>query len=156
MGFIDRGMTGGYQRANLGSLTTTGANESLRALPPTGLSGPLLQQKFLTERYSLAETWVPVGIVYVITTGITVTAAAVTLRKNGVNALTGGVASLPIQALGPNEVGAAFTPWTFAAADLPGDVWSIFVTTTSTAGVVTANLVYAIRDVINVADGVSI
>ena len=152
MGFIDRGIRA-YARVTLGSLTTTGANETLRAIEPSGISGPLLQAKFLTERFPPAETWVPVGVTYIITTGITVTDAKVTLRKNGVSAATGGFATLPIAALGANEVFAAFTPWTFAAADAAGQAWSVLVSTTSTAGVVNPiYLVYAVRDVIGVAE----
>jgi len=41
MGFIDRGFRG-YQRTSLGSLTTSGANETLKAKTPSGISGPLL------------------------------------------------------------------------------------------------------------------
>ena len=95
----------------------------------------------------------PVGVAYIITTGITVTDAKVTLRKNGVSAATGGVATLAIHASGADELFAPFTPWTFAAADAAGQAWSVLVTTTSTAGVVNpVYLVYAVRDVIGVAE----
>jgi len=94
-----------------------------------------------------------VGIVYIITTGITVNAAVVTLRKNGVSAATGGTASLPVAASGADELFVPFTPWTFAAADAAADAWSVLVTTTSTAGVVNPLLlVYGVRDVIGVTE----
>jgi len=152
MGFVDRAIRG-MQKTNLGSLTTTGANETLKAKVPSGLSGPLLQAKLISERYSTAEVWVPLGISYIITTGITVTAAVVTLRKNGVSAATGGTATLAIQALGADEVFVPFTPWTFAAADAAGDQWSLLVTTTSTAGVVNPiHLYYGVKSVISITE----
>jgi hypothetical protein len=156
MGAQDRTYTG-YLRATMGTLTTTGANETARVIAPSALSIPLLQTNFMTAVYSTSEAWRPVGIAYIITTGITVTAAVVTLRKNGVNALTGGTATLPIQALGANEVFAPFTAYTFAAGDAPGDAWSVFVTTTSTAGVVNpVTLVYGIVPKIGVSEGLLI
>ena len=153
MGFIDRGFRGFQRSGSLGTLTTTGGNETAKVKVPSGVSGPLLQAKFLTGRYGPAEVWVPVGLWYTITTGITVTDAKVTLRKNGVSAASGGVATLPIAALGADELFAAFSPWTFAAADAAGDQWSVLVTTTSTAGVVNPlYLAYALRDVINITE----
>jgi hypothetical protein len=139
---------------NLGSLTTTGGNETAKDIAPSGISIPLLQAKMLTGNYAPAEVWVPVGLWYVITTGITVTAAVVTLRKNGVSAATGGTATLPIASSGVNWVFAAFSNYTFAAADAAADTWSALVTTTSTAGVVNpVYLCYAIRAVPNVTEG---
>ena len=158
---MDKGIGGGYGSVSLGSLTTTGANETLRATPAANIPASLLQAKFLTERHGPSETWVPVGIAYIITTGITVTAAVITLRKNGVNAATGGAITLPIQALGANEIFAPFpvvagtANYTFATPDAIGDVWSFVVSTTSTAGVVTIRMIYGIRVVPGVAVGVA-
>lgn len=139
---------------NLGSLTTTGANETAKDIVPSGLSIPLLQAKMLTGNYGVAEVWVPVGLWYIITTGITVTDVVVTLRKNGVSPTSGGTATLPIAALGANWKFAVFSSWVFAAADAAADAWSVLVSTTSTAGVVNpVHLCYAIRTVGNVTDG---
>lgn len=161
MGFIDTGLAG-YGSVSLGSLTTTGANETLRATTPNIIPASLRQGKMLTERAGPGEVWVPLGIAYIITTGITVTPVVLTLRKNGVNAATNGTITLPIAALGPNEIWANFnaggTPstanYTFAAADAMADAWSLFVTTTSTAGVVSIRLIYAWRAVIGISTGV--
>ena len=139
---------------SLGSLTVSGANESAKDIAPSGISIPLLQAKMLSGLYTPAEVWVPVGLWYVITTGITVNAAVVTLRKNGVSAATGGTASLPIAASSADWKFAAFSSWTFAAADAAADQWSVLVTTTSTAGVINpCALAYAIRAVPNVTEG---
>jgi hypothetical protein len=139
---------------SLGSLTTSGANETAKDIAPSGISIPLLQAKILTGNYAPAEVWVPVGLWYIITTGITVTAAVVTLRKNGVSAASGGTATLPIAASGADWKFAAFSSYTFAAADAAADQWSVLVTTTSTAGVVNpVVLAYAIRAIPNVTEG---
>jgi hypothetical protein len=155
-------MTGGLQKANLlapgGTFVTSGATQSKQARSPSAISGPLLQAKFLTERYSLAEIWVPVGIIIVVSVTVTVTIPALTLRKNLVSAATGGVATLPsLLAASIDEVFIPFTPWTFAAADAAADAWSVLVTTTSTAGTLNEiSLVYGIRVVAGVSDGVTI
>lgn len=160
MGAYGRGLAG-YFFHDLESLTLTGANESLRAIVPSGVSIPLLQANFLTENFAPNDlVWVPVGVSYVITTGITVTNAVVTIRKNGVGPIatpaTAGQATLPIAALGANELFAPFTNYAFAAAPAPGDAWSVLVTTTSTAGVVTLFLCYAYRTVAGITDGVGL
>lgn len=158
MGFIDRGMTGGYQQKSLGSLTVTGANETIKVVSPAAISGALLQSKFISERYSLAEIWVPVGLIYTVTTTMTVTNTIVVLRKNGVSAATGGLITIPFVAADATteKPMIGFTPWTFAAADAAGDAWSVLVTQTSTAGVVSLVLVYGVRVVAGVSDGVTI
>ena len=149
-------MFAGYHRVNLGSLDCTGGNETFKVITPSGIAMPLLQAKSLTAYYGPAETWVPVGVAYIITTGITVNAAVITLRKNGVSAATGGTASLPVHAINANETFAAFSNYTFAAADAAGDAWSVLVTTTSTAGVVNpVSLIYGIRVVGGIATGVT-
>ncbi len=138
---------------SLGSLTVSGANETATDISPSGITVALLQAKFLTGNYAPAEVYVPVGLWYIITTGITVNAAVVTLRKNGVSAATGGTASLPVAASGANWKFAVFSSWTFAAADAAADAWSVLVTTTATAGVVNpVVLAYAIRAVPNVTE----
>lgn len=171
MGFIDRGMTGGYQSHNLGSITTSAGTESTRAVAPSGIFGPsagvagnLLQSKLITERYSVAEVWVPVGVSFIVTTGITVTNPVLQLKKNGVApngpfavALSGIATVTGLPAAGPNEIFLPLTNWTFAAADAPGDAWSLTPITTSTAGVINpVYLWYGIRVVPGVSDGVSI
>jgi hypothetical protein len=138
---------------SLSSLTVTGGNETIKDVAPSGLAIPLLQNKSLTGNYAPAEVWVPVGLWYIITTGITVNATVLTLRKNGVSAATGGTATLPVHALGADYLFAPITSYTFAAADAAGDQWSLLVTTTSTAGVINpVILCYAIRAVPNVTE----
>lgn len=135
------------------ALTVSGANESIKDIAPSGMSIPLLQAKMLTGNYAPAEVWVPVGLWYIITTGITVTATVVTLRKNGVSPSSGGTATLPIAASGADWKWAAFSTPVFAAADAAGDQWSVLVTTTSTAGVINPVVLgYAIRAVPNVTE----
>lgn len=130
-------LKGGVKIApSLGSVDLTGGNESLKVTSPSGMTAALLQGLKVSARVSAAEVWLPLGVFYTVTTGITVTNAKVTLRKNGVSAATGGVATLPIVALATTVLWAPFTYWTFAAAPAAGDQWSVLVTTTSTAGVV--------------------
>jgi hypothetical protein len=120
----------------MGSLTTTAGNETIRVPAPTATVGEL-QAARISAGFSVADVWRPVGVAWQVTTGITVTNVVVTLRKNGVNAATGGTATMPIQAIDATQYFyAPFSAYTFAAADAAGDKWSIFVTTTSTAGVV--------------------
>jgi hypothetical protein len=136
------------------ALTVSGANESAKDIAPSGISIPLLQAKMLTGNYAPAEVWVPVGLWYIVGTGITVNAAVVTLRKNGVSAATGGTASLPVAASSADWKFAAFSNYTFAAADAAADQWSVLVTTTATAGATTHLLFcYAIRCIPNVTEG---
>jgi hypothetical protein len=157
-------MTGGYQQHSLGQITVgAGGAESLRAVAPTGNSGPLLQLKLVTERYGPGETWVPFGIVITVPTAVTGSTATVQLRKNGVapngpaGVVNPGTVSVPVQGINTaTEQYLPFNPYTFAAADLPGDVWSVFPTVLSTAGAIIVSLVYGIRVVIGVADGVSV
>jgi hypothetical protein len=138
---------------SLGSLTTTAGNETSRCIVPSGVSIPLLQAKKLTAFQMPNEVWVPVGLWYTVTTGITVTDVVVTLRKNGVSPTSGGTATLPIAASSANEKWAVFSNWVFAAADAIADTWSVLVTTTSTAGVVNpVFLGYCLRAVPNVTE----
>ena len=160
MGFSDRQV---YSQHLLGSITTSGAAETLRAIAPSGILPSLIQPKTLTERYSVAEVWVPVGLIYVITTGITTTAPVLQLRKNGIApngpspVATAGIATIPIAALGPNELFQPFTNYTFAAADAAGDAWSVIPTTSSAAGVINpVYIVFGGRVVPGVSDGVSV
>ena len=149
-------IAGLHRSGSMGTLTTTGGNETLKVITPSGISDALLQAKSISNRYSLNEVWIPVGVWYTVTTGITVTNAKVTLRKNGVSAATGGVATLPIVGATTAELFAPFTAWTFAAAPAAGDVWSILVTTTSTAGVVNPTyLAYAVGAYPGVTDGIA-
>ena len=157
MGAQDQ-FNGAYQYGpNMGSLTTTGANETVRVPAPIALLATVQSAK-LTAGYSIADVWRPVAIVWQVTTGITVTNAVVTLRKNGVSAATGGVATLPIQAIDATQMFiATFTAYTFAAADAAGDKWSVLVTTTSTAGVVNPTfLIFAPIRVLGVNEGIQL
>lgn len=139
-------LAGLKRSGSLGSLTLTGANETQKVTTPSGLTNALTQRYALSGRLGLAEKWVPVGVWFTVTTGITVTNAVVILRKNGVSALTGtgaaggGTATLAIVSATTTELFAPFTDYTFAAAWAAGDQWSVLVTTTSTAGV--ANPIY--------------
>jgi hypothetical protein len=108
----------------------------------------------------VAETWVPVGVLWIPTTGITTTAPTLILRKNGVSpsnlASGGGIATLAIQATSANEFFSPFTSWTFAAADAAAQQWSVLVGTTSAAGQISAALVYQVRMVTGIEEGISI
>ena len=133
-----------------GSLTVTGANETFRAVSASGITGNVLQRYRISGTQPPAEQWIPVGVAWVVTTGITVTAAVVQLQKNGVapngpsaTAALNGIVTMPIVALSAiNEFFAPFSDYTFAAGPAAGDAWSIKVTTTATAGIVTARMVY--------------
>jgi hypothetical protein len=147
-----------YGNRDLGSLTTTGANESRKAKVPNAISVPLLQTNFLSALWPVNEVWRPVGISWVVTTGVTVTAAVVTLRKNGVSAATGGTATIPIQAAdATQDFFAPFSAYTFAAADAAGDQWSVLVSTTSTAGVINPVVLwYACKRALGINEGVTL
>jgi len=152
MGQYGRGLAGYFQHG-VGSLTLSAGNETARAIVPSGITGALLQAKFLTENFSTNDlVWVVVGLTYIVTTTITGGPPVLTLRKNGVNVLTGGTVTIPAVASGPNEIFGALASWT-APADAPGDAWSLFVSTVGTAGVITAALVYAYRTVTGITDG---
>jgi hypothetical protein len=150
---------------SMGALTTTGANEMTRVVSPSALTIATLQRYKLTAVQGPAEIWWPLGIAWIVTTGITVTATVVQLLKNGVTpngpstTLTlNGIATLPIQATSAvSEFFAPFSDYTFAAAPAAGDAWSVKVITTSTAGAITARLVYSTATaVLGVTDGVLI
>ena len=128
----------GYKRSgSLGSLTVTGTNETLKVITPVGLNDALLQAKALTNRTPLNEVWIPVGVWYTVTTDVAAAAAKVTLRKNGVSAASGGVATIAAIAAVADEQFAPLTAWTFAQPPAAGDVWSLLVTTVSdTTGII--------------------
>lgn len=144
---------------SLGALTVSGANETLQVTTPSGMTASLLQGLKVSSRTPSNEVWVPLGVFYTITTTITVTAPKLTLRKNGVSAATGGVATLVIAAAATTVLFAPFTAWTFAAAPAAGDLWSLLVTTTATAGVIGATvgtyLAYVCGSYPGVSDGVA-
>jgi hypothetical protein len=141
---------------SLGSLDATGANETLKVTTPSALTPALLGGQKVSALQPQNEVWAPLGIFYTVTTGITVNAAKVTLRKNGVSAATGGVATLPIVALATTVLFAPFTAWTFAAAPAAADQWSVLVTTTSTAGVVNPVLLaYVTVGYTGITDGIA-
>ena len=164
-------MAGGQDRTggilssvSLGALTTTAANETLRAVSASGAMGPVLQRYKISGSQPPADQWVPVGIAWVVTTGITVTAAVVQLQKNGVapngpsaTATLNGIVTMPIVALSAiNEFFQPFSDYTFAAGPAAADTWSVKVITTSTAGVTSVRLVYyPSYTVLGVTDGVS-
>lgn len=144
-----------FVRIGLGSLTTTATNETLRAKQPSGISAALLHRHRLSAGFKRAMLLIPVGLTYIVTTGITVTDAVVTLWKNGaaVGSATEGIATLPIVASGANEI---FKPFSNYPRFTPtvDDVWSLKVTTTSTAGVVNPiNLICAYRRYVGLTDG---
>jgi hypothetical protein len=148
----------------VGSLTTTGANDTAAICAPNGNTVALMQRNKLTATYNPSEVWRPVGCSYVITTGITVTAVVLQLMKNGVapngpsaTAAANGSATLPIQALGVAALYVPFSDYTYAAADAAGDYWSLHVLTTSTAGVINPVVIYySIVSVLGLTDGVTL
>lgn len=140
-----------------GQTTTAGTESAPRFSPPYNVSGALLQTNFLTALWTPNEIWRPVGLCIVVTTGTTVTAPVLTLRKNGVNAATGGTITIPIVAASAvAELFFPFSAYTFTAPDAIGDVWSVVPTTTSTAGAISFRMVYAIRRVLGITDGILI
>jgi hypothetical protein len=126
-------------RLNLGSLTTSAGNESNRVQSPSGLATlPTSNiQKFkLTGRIGPAIVFRPLGIDWVTTTTTTVTAPVLTLRKNGAN-VTGATVTIPLAAAGVADTFGAFPDYSAnIGTDAVGDSWSVFVSTTSTAGVI--------------------
>ena len=147
-----------YSRVSLGSVTLSGTNESLRVKVPSSVSVPLLQARFMTGKYPPNEVWVPLGLSYIITTGITVTAGVVTLWMNGVACTgTGAAATLPIASSGADEIFVPFGNYVLPAAPGIGDAWSVKVTTTSTAGVVNpVYLWYITKPVAGITEGVTL
>jgi hypothetical protein len=143
---------------SMGSLTLTGAgNETIRVPAPTAV-GATLQAVKLSAGFAIADVWRPVGIAVQVTTATTGTAATVILRKNGVSAATGGVATIPIQAIDATQYFYfPFSAYTFAAADAAGDKWSVAVGTTSATGVVNPTfLAFAWIRVPGINEGVAI
>ncbi len=148
----------------LGAVTTTGANASRQGTAPNNISTALLQNARaassgaaipLTQYQSIGEVWRPVGVILQTTTTTTVAIPAFTLRKNGTNAATGGVATMGALRTAPFSEFVPFTDYTFAAPDAAGDKWDILTTTTSTAGAVEVTLVYAVIAVAGVSEAVS-
>ena len=148
---------------SLGSLTLSGANETIQVASPSGITVAFLQNArafagsyamALTENVATGEVWRPLGVEFIYTTSTTVTAPAVTLRKNGVSAATGGVATGSIQTAPFSEY-KPFTAYTFAADDVAGDKWSVLVTTTATAGVATVYLHYVHVAVAGISEAVT-
>jgi hypothetical protein len=151
----DKGFFGLYNRS-LGSLTTTGANETIK-LPAAGALGAALtgSQILLSSVYVPSEVWRPLFCSWQVTTGVTVTAAVLTLRRNGVSAVTGGTVTIPIQAIdATQEFFSTISAYTFAGADGPNDKWSMLVTTTSTAGVISLTMYYGTKYVAGLNEGV--
>lgn len=139
----------------VGSVTTSAGNESVQVQAPTANTVGILTSNKLTEWVSIGEVWRPIGLQMITTTTTTVTAPKVTLRKNGVSAATGGVAATSAVQTAPHTEYISFTNYTFAAADAAGDKWSVLVTTTSTAGVQSYILHYALIDVAGISDAVT-
>ena len=152
-------LSGLHISPSLGALTVSGANETLKVTTPSGQSASLLQTKALSNRFGLAEVWIPVGVYYTVTTTTTVNAAILTLRKNGVSAATGGLVTIPVIAASTTVAYAPISAWTFAAAPAAGDQWSLLVTTTASAGVIGATvgtfLAYAVGAWVGVSDAVA-
>jgi hypothetical protein len=163
MGWTNRYAVG-LKSVYLGALTTSGANESRQAAAPSALIAAFLQDAKaastgssipLTQYHQQAEVWRPVGVLLQTTTSTTVTIPALTLRKNGVSAATGGVATMGALRTAPFAEFIPFTAYTFAAADAAGDKWSVLVTTTSTAGAVEVHLFYATISVAGISDAIT-
>lgn len=154
---------GAGRMVSLGSLTLSGANETIQVASPNGITTAFLQDAKaastgvaipLTDVIATGEIWRPLGVVFIYTTSTTVTAPAVTLRKNATSAATGGVATGSIQTAPFSEY-KPFTAYTFAAADAAGDKWSVLVTTTATAGVATIYLHYVCIPVAGISEAVT-
>lgn len=156
MSFPNRYMSGLHRAASFGALTVSGSNTTNTVITRSGFTDALLQRYKMTQYLGLAEVWRPIGIDYTIGTSVTTPAAVLTLQKNGVNAATGGTCTIPVASNGSNVLWAAFSDYTFAAADAAADTWSLTVTTTAGAGVITATLVYATIPVLGISDGVSV
>lgn len=157
MSYYTQLLTDGLKIApSLGSLTVTGANETLKVTTPLGMSASLLQNLKTSSRVPSNEVWCPIGVYYTITTDVAAAAAKVTLRKNGVSAATGGVATIVAAAAASTVLWAPFTQWTFAAAPAAGDQWSVLVTTVSdTTGIINPVLLaYVCVDYPNITDGI--
>ena len=155
MGFTEKSYGGGCGSVAFTVLTTSGANETTRILPPSNLVPATLQRANLSEIYGPSETWFPLAIHYFISTATTVTAPVIQLRKNGVAPATGSTSfTVPISAATTTETAVVLGAYSYAAADAIGDTWSLFVTTTSTAGAITARLIYGVRVVPGIAVGV--
>lgn len=163
MGWTNRYGTG-LKSVLLGSITTSGANESAQAVAPNGLIPAFLQDAKafatgpaipLTNWHQVNEVWRPVGVLLKTTTTVTVTIPAFVLRKNGVSASSGGVVTMGALRTAPFSEFLPFSAYQFAAADAIGDKWSILVTTTSTAGVVEATLFYATISVAGISDALT-
>src|SRR6516165_8664643 len=161
MGAQDRTYAG-YLSTPAFALTTSAANETTRWIAPSGLVGSFLQANFATALYGPAEVWRPVAICFQISTTTTVTTATLALRKNGVNvpavAPSGTAvvsATVPVAASSSTETLVALN-YTNPTADAPGDAWSLFVSATSTAGVVNCRLYYFIKPTLGISDGVLI
>lgn len=138
----------------LGPVTTSGTNATDRIGPGVGRTPALLQRFNVTDRIGIHSVWRPLGCYWNVTTATTVTAAVLTLRKNGVN-ITGAIITVPVQA--------ADQIWTYApfpnyapGVDAAGDRWDLVVTTTSTAGVVEFTLEYAVIAVPGITETVGI
>jgi hypothetical protein len=155
MGFTEKSYGGGLGSTPTFALTTSAANETTRWAPAANLVPALLQAKSISAIYGPSETWVPVAFAYIIAVATTVTAPVVQLRKNGVAPATGTPqATVPISAATTTETMVPFGNYSFSAADAIGDVWSAFVTTTSTAGQISIRIIYACRSVAGVNVGV--
>jgi hypothetical protein len=148
----------------LGAITVTGANASRQAATPNTIAVALLRNASatasgatipLTQDHCTGEVWRPVGVIVQTTTTTTVTATAFTLRKNGTNAATGGIATMGAVRTAPFSEFCPFTNYTFTAADAAGDKWDVVVSTTSSAGVVEITLVYAVITVAGISDAVT-
>jgi len=154
---------GAIRTVSLGSLTLTGANETIQVASPNAIPVGVLQDARafassyvmpLTQYIAPGEVWRPLGVNFIYTTSTTVTAPAVTLRKNATSAATGGVATGSIQTAPFSEF-KPFTKYTFAADDVAGDKWSVLVTTTATAGVATIYLHYVAVAVAGISEAVA-
>jgi hypothetical protein len=156
------------------------AATALTGTPNAGAAGApfnqtvgLIQGFKVSEWVSTGEVWRPLGINVLSTTTFTVTAPVYQLQKGSSAAVTvtyvaptsgGSVTQTGLLAAGsaiylPWSAGTVITtnnaPYTFAAADAAGDVWSVKVTTSPTAGNATISLHYVCIDVAGISDAVT-
>ncbi len=133
--------TGGLKRTHdLGSLTTTGTNETERWSPMAAMTVALLQANGLTEYTGTAEAPLFLGVEYVVGTTITVNAAVLQLCNAGTG-VTGALVTIPTATNATAHVNAPFANYTRPTITTT-DTWSLKVSTAAGAGAITPALVY--------------
>lgn len=154
------------------ALTLTGTPVCNGAGTPVSQTVALLQKTKVTDWVSTGEVWRPLGVMVQSTTSITVTAPVLTLEKAATSATSntfaaassGGIATASLLAAGsakyypftdysaPTSTSPNATNFT---ADAAGDVWTVAVTTSPTAGAANIQLGYALINVVGISDAVT-